>query len=56
MSLLFWLAVALVAGAFVLIEVLDVLLGVGADRVTHFLARKGKKEEPRRPWSERTGT
>jgi hypothetical protein len=44
--------VLLFAGVMVLVEVLNVFLGLWSDRVSEYFRHK----KPRRPWSGRTGT
>ena len=50
------LGLALIAVGLVLIEVLNVFLGLWSDRLTHWLRRGKQVPERRFPWSDRTGT
>jgi hypothetical protein len=47
--------VLLIAAVVVLVEVLNVVLGIWSDRLTEYVRRK-RQPSPRFPWSDRTGT
>jgi hypothetical protein len=51
-----WLAFALVVAFLVLIEVLNLFLGLWSDRVTESLRIRRRASRQRFPWSDRTGT
>jgi hypothetical protein len=52
-----WLAFALVVAFLVLIEVLNLFLGLWSDRATEWWLRMRRRASRQRfPWSDRTGT
>ncbi len=51
-----WVGLALFGAFLVLVEVLNVFLGLWSDRFTDRLRRGRQRPEPRFPWSNRTRT